>query len=64
MGSKQDIFLKNITSKQWEEKLEKVDIDKYQTVKLWKADNKTFAIFKPSDLLTLGEYPFSNFEDN
>lgn len=64
LGSKSSVFLNNITSKEWEEKLQKVDIDKYQTEKIWKADNKTFATFKPSDLLAMGEYPFSNFEEN
>ena len=56
--------MNNITSKEWEQKLQKVDIDNYKTFRLWKADNKSFANFKPSDLLTIGEYPFSNFEDN
>ena len=41
-----------------------VNLEKYKTVNLWKENNKTFASFKPSDLLSLGEYPFSNFEEN
>jgi hypothetical protein len=57
-------FLNNITSKEWEEKLKGVDITDYTPYKLWRRDNKTFGTFKPSDLLAVSEYPFSNFEDN
>ena len=57
-------FLNNITSKEWEDKLKGKDIKEYKLHQVWLRDNKRFAKFKPSDLVSVSEYPFSNFEEN
>jgi hypothetical protein len=53
-----------ITSKVWEEKLRAVNIGDYKVMQVVDKDSPIFMNFKPSDLLTLGVYPFSNIEDN
>lgn len=49
-----------ITSKEWEGKLKNVDIKEYKAVTVADKDASHIANYKPSDLLVLGDYPFSN----
>lgn len=53
-----------ITSEEWEKRLSGVDLNKYKVFTVMDKDNKTWSQYKPSDLLCIGEYPFSNLEDN
>lgn len=53
-----------ITSKDWEAKLNKVDIKDYTVVTVADSAASFIDNYKPSNMLMLGEYPFSNMEDN
>lgn len=53
-------FINNITSKDWEERLKGKDLSSYKLYELRGEE----AYYKPSDLLVRGDYPFSNMEEN
>jgi hypothetical protein len=64
LAGAKDPFIHPITSKEWEQKVANLDLTQYKRFSLWNGDFKPISQFKPSDLLCVGDYPFSNFEEN
>eukprot|EP00347_Sterkiella_histriomuscorum_P013035 403366263 len=65
--TRKDSYLPQITTDDWRKKLQENGANhiNYKTFDIWKGkDNHERALYKPSQHIVEGEYPFSNLEDN